>query len=382
MAALSAKVAVVTGSSRGIGAAIAKLFAQEGARVAVDGRDEAALSAVHADIERAGERAIRVVSDVTNLEAIESLRAQVESQLGAVDILVANAGGNPSSPAPIESMTEAIWRANRRRQPDRDVSHRQKFRARTRVGRRHALLTTGDGRMLGFRDSQVTGRALLTTMLVGAAAGAGTGAVTYFAFHRLSDGTASGWLAQMIVAEVYGILTASLLLRFRPVQEDPLALRPISRRDIGLAVAAWLAVLATSSIGYWLLQPLIGSPNEAARQVLSVATDAKRLQGQSSPAWAIAIARGCVLVPLFEELLFRGCVIAWLRSRWTRAASITTSAALFAGMHGYPIVMPFAFLFGLFSGWIRMRTSSTTNTWVMHVLNNVVFLSVGLWLFR
>ena len=48
------KVALVTGSSRGIGAAIARLFARQGARVAVHGRDTAALAAVQADIERAG----------------------------------------------------------------------------------------------------------------------------------------------------------------------------------------------------------------------------------------------------------------------------------------------------------------------------------------
>ena len=111
MSVLSGKIAVVTGSSRGIGAAIARLFAQEGASVAIHGRDETALSAVHADIERAGGRAIRIVADVTNLDEIEALRVQVERQLGPVDILVANAGGNPSPPAPVESMSEATWRA-------------------------------------------------------------------------------------------------------------------------------------------------------------------------------------------------------------------------------------------------------------------------------
>ena len=49
MNALRDKVALVTGSSRGIGAAIAKLFAANGAKVAVHGRDEAALSAVRAE---------------------------------------------------------------------------------------------------------------------------------------------------------------------------------------------------------------------------------------------------------------------------------------------------------------------------------------------
>src|SRR4029453_19099209 len=106
MSVLSGKIAVITGSSRGIGAAIARLFAQKGASVAIHGRDVAALSAVHADIEHAGGRAIRLAAEVTDFEEIEALRAEVERRLGPVDILVANAGGNPSPPAPVESMSE------------------------------------------------------------------------------------------------------------------------------------------------------------------------------------------------------------------------------------------------------------------------------------
>src|SRR4029453_17793786 len=111
MGALSGKVAVVTGSSRGIGAATATLFAREGANVVVHGRDETAVSAVQADIERVGVSAMRLIADLTNFADIEAWREQVESRFGPVDVLVANAGGSPSPPAPIESMTEAAWRA-------------------------------------------------------------------------------------------------------------------------------------------------------------------------------------------------------------------------------------------------------------------------------
>jgi 3-oxoacyl-[acyl-carrier protein] reductase len=93
MTGLNNKVALITGSSRGIGAAIARLFAREGAKIALHGRDTAALSAVEADIRREGGTAIQIVADVTKFSEIETMRVQIERDLGPVDILVANAGG-------------------------------------------------------------------------------------------------------------------------------------------------------------------------------------------------------------------------------------------------------------------------------------------------
>jgi 3-oxoacyl-[acyl-carrier protein] reductase len=112
MSRLDGKVALVTGSSRGIGAAIARLFAQRGAAVVVHGRDSAALCAVHAEIERARGRAIRVAADVTKFGEIEAMRRQIEQELGPIDILVANAGGSYTRPGPLEETSEEGWRAS------------------------------------------------------------------------------------------------------------------------------------------------------------------------------------------------------------------------------------------------------------------------------
>jgi 3-oxoacyl-[acyl-carrier protein] reductase len=113
MKVLEGRVALITGSSRGIGAGIARLFAENGAAVAVHGRDLAALAGVRASIERTGARVTDVAADVTNLEEIEQMRERVERELGPIDVLVANAGGNQTRPGlPIEDTTEEGWRAS------------------------------------------------------------------------------------------------------------------------------------------------------------------------------------------------------------------------------------------------------------------------------
>ncbi len=112
MNALKDRVALVTGSSRGIGAAIAKAFAAEGAQLALHGRDTSALSAVRSEIEGTGARAIEVTGDVTRFADLEALRQSIERELGPVDVLVANAGGSFSPPGPIEETTEEGFRAS------------------------------------------------------------------------------------------------------------------------------------------------------------------------------------------------------------------------------------------------------------------------------
>ena len=110
--ALDGKVALTTGSSRGIGAAISRCFARDGARVAVHGRGEAAIAAEVGVIRRAGGTAVPVKGDVTRVEDLERIRDEIERQLGAVDILVANAGGNFTMPGPFEEIPLDGWRAS------------------------------------------------------------------------------------------------------------------------------------------------------------------------------------------------------------------------------------------------------------------------------
>ena len=111
MTVLEGRVALVTGSSRGIGQAIAAELARQGAAVAVHGRNENTVADVASAIRDSGGNAVGVTGDVTSFDQIEAMRRQVEDSLGPVDVLVANAGASLAPPAPLEDISETAWRA-------------------------------------------------------------------------------------------------------------------------------------------------------------------------------------------------------------------------------------------------------------------------------
>ena len=92
MALLAGRVAVVTGASSGIGAAIARGLVAEGARVVAVARRADRLASLIAEIEAAGGVARAFIADVTQEDAVEALFASVDATEGRVDLLVNNAG--------------------------------------------------------------------------------------------------------------------------------------------------------------------------------------------------------------------------------------------------------------------------------------------------
>src|SRR6185295_7199125 len=88
------KVVVVTGASSGIGAAVSRMFAREGAEVVLAARTAASLEDVVRDITTAGGRALAVPTDVADITAAERLLARAVEAFGGLDVLVNNAGAN------------------------------------------------------------------------------------------------------------------------------------------------------------------------------------------------------------------------------------------------------------------------------------------------
>lgn len=92
---LTGKVALITGGSRGIGLAVAKLFAEFGAEVIISSRKQETLDVVAESIRTAGGKAHAMACHIGNAEAVVELMANIKQKFGRLDILVNNAATNP-----------------------------------------------------------------------------------------------------------------------------------------------------------------------------------------------------------------------------------------------------------------------------------------------
>ncbi|MEM9471873.1 MAG: SDR family oxidoreductase [Pseudomonadota bacterium] len=104
---LSGKRALITGSSKGIGYALAKGLSGAGAEIVVNGRDAGRLDEAAAGLREAGASVTTAVFDVTDPEAVRAGVAKVEADAGAIDILINNAGMQHRTP--LEEFPDDAW---------------------------------------------------------------------------------------------------------------------------------------------------------------------------------------------------------------------------------------------------------------------------------
>ena len=104
---LKGKNAAITGSSQGIGYAIAKSLAEEGCNVALSARNQDRLDQAVADFEAKGVKAVGIICDLSDEEGCGKFIDEAATALGGIDILVNNVGG--MIPGTIESVTPEIW---------------------------------------------------------------------------------------------------------------------------------------------------------------------------------------------------------------------------------------------------------------------------------
>lgn len=166
MTDLRGRTAIVTGSTKGIGRAIAEAFARAGMRVVVNSRTEADCAALAAELHRAGGEGVPLAADLTRPEAVREFARRAAEALGRVDVLVNNAGG--TLVAPSESLAEADWRRTL------EVNLTACFLMSQEIGRR--MIAQGRGSIINV--SSITGSAAFPQRLAYCVAKAGVDMLT------------------------------------------------------------------------------------------------------------------------------------------------------------------------------------------------------------
>ena len=237
--------------------------------------------------------------------------------------------------------------------------------------------------MTGSVDPRPSGRRLAAAVLA-AVVGAGiAGVATASVAGRLAPQWSSDVdrLAPVVIAAVYSAAAAVVLLvlgRTRAPRRGQLAVRSVDLRDVGLGVLVWGGAYLGAAALYAVLGRLGGpTASEAAAVLMSVGADNGRLGAASPTLTAVILLRVLVLSPLVEELVFRGALFTWLRTRLSAGWTVLLTGVGFGLVHGSPTFVPLAVVVGLAAGWVRERTGSVLATVAVHALQSAVVVGAS-----
>lgn len=215
------------------------------------------------------------------------------------------------------------------------------------------------GRQLGF--------AILAWLVLSALAGAGT--------YLLAGGAlAAQALAAIIVAEANLILVVALVAA---AGRWPAAVEAFGLRLRWRDAAAGVLVGGLTSVALILVYALVGAWGPFADALVWVGRDGDRLGVVALPIAVLSIVRATFLSPVGEELLFRGALFGWLRTRLPAWLTVVLTSALWTPAHfGIPAALPYVFVLGLVMGWMRERYGSVMPGLIFHCVHNGVLLLV------
>jgi membrane protease YdiL (CAAX protease family) len=240
----------------------------------------------------------------------------------------------------------------------------------------------------GQHDNLVSGRRVLLALALIVLLSGSAGSLTWGLAQAINPSwTATVDFVVLVVGEVYASVIGALLIAFGGLTglHDRLGLRFTSGRDLRLAVGIDFLCLLAVVLTYLLFTPIFGPPLVLAIPVLKAVTDVTRLPAADLLTLVLIFVRVLLLVPLAEELLYRGMLYGWVRRYLPAAPSIVLVAVLFGFEHTVPgmplprlfFLVPLAVVYGIGVGWVRERTGSTLNTAVMHVVVDSALLIVA-----
>ncbi|MEE8444211.1 MAG: type II CAAX endopeptidase family protein [Alphaproteobacteria bacterium] len=217
--------------------------------------------------------------------------------------------------------------------------------------------------------------------LVAAFAVAGAAIVAYVFAAMLFDGTpllkpgakpTQGLINFGLLLEAAALVggVQALRLRRRDFTWHRFGLRPTTRRWIWIGVGLGVLFVPLSILVSTGTQKLLGLPSESPQMPLLAP------EGFSWTAYVIILVLGGILVPLAEEIFFRGLVYGWLRRVWSVPAGVMVSALIFGVIHGFVVVIVAAAMIGIALALLYEKSRSLWPSAVLHMVFNSISLSL------